>query len=146
MINEGLDVKTNQSAILYHYIRIFINLQQGENDPNDNFKLRWDNVYETTELAGIENILRSNQIIKVDGYQASYKKKQVQVDKIKAIFFLLRSDQKRYSFLLKQLRDRDNVGRDEYPFMIKSALDLLIRNEGRILRNQKYSTYENWGG
>ena len=68
MTNEGIDVKTNQSAILYHYIRIFINLQQGENDPNDNFKLRWDNVYETTELAGIENILRSNQIIKVDGW------------------------------------------------------------------------------
>ena len=35
--------------------------------------------------------------------------------------FLLISDQKRYSSLLKKLRDGDNVGRNEYPVTTTSA-------------------------
>ena len=50
-ITAVMDDKLNKSAILYHCIRSFINLQHGENDPDDNFKLRCDNVYETMELA-----------------------------------------------------------------------------------------------
>ena len=30
----------------------FNNLQQGENEPKNTFKLRWGNVYETMDLAG----------------------------------------------------------------------------------------------
>ena len=48
-ITSGLDVKLNNPAILYNFIRIFINLQQEENEPNDTFRLRWDNVCETME-------------------------------------------------------------------------------------------------
>ena len=59
--------------------------------------------------------------------------------------FLLRADQKCYSFLLKQLKDWDNVGRDEYPVTTTSALDLLICTEGCIHKN-KQSTYDNCGG
>ena len=70
-ITAGLDVKLNKSASLYNCIRSFINLWQGENDPSDTFKLRWDNVYETTNLTGGENILSSDQLIKVAGDQAS---------------------------------------------------------------------------
>ena len=76
-ITARIDVGLNKSDSLYHYIRFFINLQQGKNEPNDNFKLCFDHVYETIELAGGENILRIDQLIKVDGYQASYKEKQV---------------------------------------------------------------------
>ena len=82
----------------------------------------------------------------MDGYQASSKEKQVQVDKMKAMHFLLSANKKSYSFLLNQLRDRDNMGRDEYPVTTTSALDLLIRIEGGIRGNQKLSTYENHGG
>ena len=31
-----------------------------------------------------------------------------------------------YSFLLKKLMDRDNMGRDEYPVTITLELDILI--------------------
>ena len=51
-ITAGLDVKLNKSASLYHCIRIFTNLLQGGNEPNDTFKLRWKNIYETMEMAG----------------------------------------------------------------------------------------------
>ena len=64
-ITTVLDVKLNNPASLYHCIRSFINLRQGEYEPNDNFKLRWDNVYETMELDRGKNILRSDQLIKV---------------------------------------------------------------------------------
>ena len=110
-----LDFKLNKSSSLYHCIRSFINLQQGENYLNKTFKLRWDNVYETMETTGGKNILRSNQLVRVSGYQASSKEKQVQVEEIKALFILLITNQESYSFLLKKLRDGDNVGRDEYP-------------------------------
>ena len=51
-ITTGMYVKLNKLASLYHCIRSFINLRQGENERNDTFKLRWDNVYETMELEG----------------------------------------------------------------------------------------------
>ena len=53
-ITAGIDVKLNKPASLYHCTRSFINLRQGGNLPNDTFKLRWDIVYETMELAGGE--------------------------------------------------------------------------------------------
>ena len=134
-ITTGLDVKLNKPDSLYHCIRIFINLRQGDNEPNDTFKLRWDNVYETMELAGKENILRSDKLVKVAGDQDSYKEKQVQVDEMKEMFFLSSSDQNRYILMLQKLRDGDNVGRDEYPVTTKLALDLLINTEGEIRGN-----------
>ena len=61
---------------------------------------------------------------------------------MKEICFQLSADQKRYSFLFKNLKDRYNVGRDEYPSIITSALGKLIRAEGVIRENQQ-STHEN---
>ena len=122
----GISVKLNKSVSLYHCIRRFINLEQRENEPNDNFKLRWDNVYDTMELTGGEEILRSDQIFKVAGDQESSKETQVQIDEMKAMCFLLSAYQNSHSFLLKQLRYGDNVGRGEYPFTTTSALDILF--------------------
>ena len=76
------------------------------------------------ELSGGENILRSDQLVKVAGYQAPYKENQIKVDEMKSICFLLSADQNVYSFLLKKMRDGDNVGRDEYTVTTTSALDL----------------------
>ena len=59
-ITSGIEVKLNKSTSLYHCIRIFINLRQGENEPIDTFKLLWENIYETMDLAGGENILRND--------------------------------------------------------------------------------------
>ena len=42
-----------------------------------------------------------------------------------------------YSFMLKQLRDGDKVGRDEYPIATTLELDLLIRIECGIQGNHK---------
>ena len=64
---------------------------------------------------------------------------------MKAICFLISSDQKKYIFLLNQPRDGDNVGRDEYPVKTTPSLDILIRAEGGIRRNQQ-SDYDNCGG
>ena len=111
-ITAGLNVKLNKSDSLYHCIKKIVNLIKGENEPDDTFILHWDNVYETIDMSGRENILRSDQLVKVAGYQTLSKENQVQIDKMKEIFFFLRSDQNRYSLLLKQLRDGDNVGRD----------------------------------
>ena len=73
----GLDVILHKSSSLYHWIMSFNCLQQGENDPNNIFKLRWENVYVTMDLAGGENILRSNQLVKLAGDKVSSKEKQV---------------------------------------------------------------------
>ena len=50
-ITEVLDVKLNKSASLYHCIVTFIKFWQVENELNNTFKFRWDNVYETMEMA-----------------------------------------------------------------------------------------------
>ena len=64
---------------------------------------------------------------------------------MKAMCLLINVDQKRYILLLENQMDGDNVGRDKYPVTTTSALDILIRTEGHILRNQQ-STNENSGG
>ena len=87
-------------------------------------------------------ILKSNRLVKVDGDQASSKEKQVQIDDIKAMCFLLSADQKRRNFLLKQLRGGDKVIRYYHPVMATSALDILIHTEGGIRGNHKFSTYK----
>ena len=89
--------------------------------------MHWDNVYETMELAGGENILRINQLVKVAVYQSSSKEKQVRIDEMKVMHFLLSNNQKSYSFLSNKLSYRDNVIRDDYPVTTTSALELLIR-------------------
>ena len=91
-------------------------------------------------------ILSSNQLVKVAEDQVLYKEKQVQVKEAKAICFLLTDNQNMYIFLLIQLRGGDNMGRDEYTITTTSALDLIIRIEGVIWRNQQSSIYENCGG
>ena len=78
--------------------------------------------------------------------QASSKEKKAHIDRMKAMCFLMISDQNRYSFLLKKMRYRENVVMDEYPVKTPSQLDPLIRIEGKIRGNQKPSTYKNRGG
>ena len=46
-ITDGIDVKLNKSASLYHAIQWFINIRQGESDPQNTFKLHFYNIYET---------------------------------------------------------------------------------------------------
>ena len=70
----GIGVKLNKSASLYRAIQVFKNMIQGKTDPNDAFKLRFDNIYATTELANGESILRGKQLTK-NGSQASMKDK-----------------------------------------------------------------------
>ena len=79
------------------------------------------------ELIGIEHILISYQLVKVAVDQASYREKQVHIDELKAMCFLLITYQKRHSFMLKELWDKYNVGRYEYPVTTISSLDLFIR-------------------
>ena len=54
---------------------------------------------------------------------------------MEAMCFFLNVDQKRCNLLFKQLKDGDNVGRDEYPVTIISDLDLLIRTYVGICGN-----------
>ena len=56
-IPAGLEIKFKDSTSLYHAIQGFMNMRQGETDPKDDFKLRFDNIYETIELAGGYNTL-----------------------------------------------------------------------------------------
>ena len=73
-ITAGIDVNLTKSDILYHIIRGFINMRQGETGSNEAFKLHFENIYKTTELANRENILLSKKITK-NGSQASIKEK-----------------------------------------------------------------------
>ena len=64
---------------------------------------------------------------------------------VKALCLLISVDQKRCSFLFKNLRERGNMVRDEYLVTITLALDIFICTEGGVRGNQQ-STRENNGG
>ena len=53
----GIGVKINKSVSLYHTIQGFINMKQGESERNNSFKIISDNVYETMDISGGENII-----------------------------------------------------------------------------------------
>ena len=46
-INANINVKLKKYASLYHVIQSFLNMKQGKAGPNNAFKLRFDNIYET---------------------------------------------------------------------------------------------------
>ena len=74
-------------------------------------KLCFDNVYDTIELYGGENILQWKQITKT-GIQSPEREQQAQFDHMKAMCFLLSEDKKRYNLLFNRLRDGYKEGRD----------------------------------
>ena len=59
-------------------------MRQVENNPNDTFKLRFNRIYETMEISGGYNIVRSEQLTN-NGSQASKKEKQSQIYHMKAM-------------------------------------------------------------
>ena len=79
-----LDVKLNNSAILYHAIRGFINTIQRKAYSKDTFKLFFHNIYETMELDGGGNILHRKQLTNNDN-DASTKEKQLKIYQMKAM-------------------------------------------------------------
>ena len=58
--------------------------------------------------------------------------------------FLLIADLKGCNLFFDNLRDGDNLGRDEYTVTITSAMVILILTEGGICGNQQY-THKNYG-
>ena len=93
-ITADIDVKVNKSAGIYHYTIFFIKIRQGETDTNDKFKLCFYTTYETMDLSGGDNILRSKQLTN-NGNHASTKEKHAQIDHMKSMCFLISDDQKR---------------------------------------------------
>ena len=83
-ITTGIDVKLNKTVSMYHCIIYFINMRQRDTDPNNTFKFRFNNIYETMAIAGGDNILCIKKLIK-NGNHASTKDKQAQIDQTKAM-------------------------------------------------------------
>ena len=83
-ITSVISINLNNSTSLYHAIQGFMHKRQGKNDPNDAFELIFENIYETMELTGGDNILRSKQLTK-NGSQASTKKEKEPIYQMKAM-------------------------------------------------------------
>ena len=64
-----MEIKINKYSSLYHDIKGFIKTRQFETGTKDTLKLRFDNIYETVNIDGRDNILRSEQLTK-NGSQA----------------------------------------------------------------------------
>ena len=56
-IKVGINVKFDKSSNLYHAIGGFINMKQGEDEPNDAFKLCFHKVYNIMDIAAGGNTL-----------------------------------------------------------------------------------------
>ena len=53
-----------------------------------------------------------------------------QKDKMKALFFVLRTDENRYKDLLNDLKSSAYRGRDEYSTTVTAVFNLLVRESG----------------
>ena len=70
------------------------------------------------------------------------------MDRFKAIYYVLQSNENKYKKLLDDLKSSANYGRDKYPKRLTSAFDLLVRKSGEYdnVRSHNDPRFHRGGG
>ena len=126
----GVDTKASPRLSLHTALLSFLLLKQYGNESNDAYLTRFKSSCETLILAGGAHIFVSEQMMNKKIADATTKELVEEKEKMKAIFFILRSDESRYKDLLKDLKSSAYRGRDEYPTTLTNGFDLLVRESG----------------
>ena len=126
-ISAGVDANANPVLTLHEQLLIFLNIRQGQTESDDNYLTRFNSKAKNLELAGGEHIFCSPTILGKSLDTASPDEIKKENERFRAICFIQRADETRYSELLEDLRKGVFRGRDEYPETVSEAYELLIR-------------------
>jgi len=101
-------------------------LKQYNNETNDARLTRFKSTVYTLIIAGGKYILVSELMMGCKFEDANKEEENKEIDRSKAVWYVLRSDKTRYKKLLNDLKSSANRGRDDYPKTLTSAFDLLV--------------------
>ena len=128
LVSAGVDKKANKYSTLVRAITAFVTIRQGQSESNDSFRKRIETNTVTLELAGGGHILYSPKISEAaDKNSPKDDKKEVEIQRFKAMIMILRADPARYGSLQESLFEGVYKGRDEFPETLTAAYDLLQR-------------------
>ena len=131
-ISAGVDANANPVLTLHEQLLIFLNIRQGQTESDDNYLTRFNSKAKNLELAGGEHIFCSPTILGKSLDTASPDEIKKENERFRAICFIQRADETRYSELLEDLRKGVFRGRDEYPETVSDAYELLIRTSTQL--------------
>ena len=136
LISSGVDEKANKYLSLLKAITTMVNIRQGQNESNDSFRKRIDSVAMTVTLIGGDKMLYSGEIANVNDPDKPTKDElKTEVQRIKAMLMIIRSDYIRYGDLQESLLEGMHKGRDEFPKTVVDAYDLLQRISNNIYQS-----------
>ena len=98
---------------------------------------KFNSKLENMILAGGGDILCSPQILGIDMVSCTPMEINAEKERFKAMCFILRTDEFRYSELLEELRKGVYRGRDEYPTTVPNTYELLLRTSQQVGYNQR---------
>ena len=128
LVSLGVDDKANKYYTLLKALMAMCNIRQGQTESNDSFRKRIDSVVLTVNLVGGTKMLYSETISNtVDPDDPEEDEINVELQKLKAMLMILRSDPVRYGELQDSLLEGMHKGRDEFPTTVVGAYDLLQR-------------------
>ena len=133
LVSAGVDGKANKHYTFVLALSNFCSLQQGPTESNDSFRKRVDSAALTLGLAGGSHVLCSpDLIVTEDESNVTAKEIEIEVEKVKAMVMLLKSDPARYGTLHEDLCQSVYRGRDEFPTTVTSVYDLLQHTSGKV--------------
>ena len=128
LISSGVDEKANKYYTLLKSLMAMCNIRQGQNESNDSYRKRVESAVLTVNLIGGDDMLYSRNIsTAVDPDDPEESKVKYELQKMKAMLMILRSDPVRYGNLQDSLLEGMHKGRDEFPKTVVDAYDLLQR-------------------
>ena len=126
LASAGVNSKMNKHYTLLQALTSFCTIKQGVNESNDSFRKRVDAASLTLTLVGGEHFLCSPElIVTADPLKPTDQKINHEIEKVKSMVMVLRSDAMRYNTLHDSLMDGVYKGRDEFPTTVTGAYELL---------------------
>ena len=126
-IVPGLYTKVNLRISLHAAMQNYINLKQQAYESNDGYLRQFKFMVETLNIARGEHLLVSKEMLGKEYVVLTIEERNAEKEKIMAVCFILRSNERRYTKLIDDLKSSANRGRDEYLEILTSVFDLLVR-------------------
>ena len=138
LASAGVNSKMNKHYTLLQALTSFCTIKQGINESNDSFQKRVDAASLTLTLIGGEHFLCNPDLIEtVDPLKPTEQEINHEIEKVKSMVMVLRSDPARYNALHDSLMDGVYKGRDEFPTSVTGAYELLQHTSTDITGHER---------
>jgi len=103
-VSSGVDINANPALALHKQLFTFLMTQQGKNESDDNYLIRFNSQYQSLEMSRGAHVMCSLKLLDKAMLEADPDKVEKEAEKFKAMCFLFRADKSRYRDFLEELK------------------------------------------